>query len=123
MYIINLRTETSHADGSQKSTSPDRIFLASRILFLATVSQAQSGEFIRSLVENKPPGHHSNIVEIVATKLDSLTGSILASEKMAKEAMSDLLKMAFNFLLHYPKVGPVLVNEYHSLISWDLHRW
>lgn len=70
-----------------------------------TVSPAQSGDFIRSLVESKPPGHHSNIVEIVAAKLDSLTSSILSSEKMAKEAMSDLLKMAFNFLLHYPKVS------------------
>ena len=92
----------------QKSTSPERIFLASRILFLATVSTAQSGDFIRSLVESKPVGHHSNIVEIISAKLDCLTSSILGSEKMAKEAMSDLLKMAFNLLLHYPKVRSYL---------------
>ncbi|KAF7790771.1 hypothetical protein EIP86_001728 [Pleurotus ostreatoroseus] len=87
----------------EKSTSPERIFLASRILFLATVSMA-CGEFIRNLVEGKLSGHHSNIVDIISSKLDSLLGNILASEKMAKEAMSDLLKMTFNLLLHYPKM-------------------
>ena len=68
------------------------------------------GEFIRNLVEGKLSGHHSNIVDIISSKLDSLLGNILASEKMAKEAMSDLLKMTFNLLLHYPKV-------YHSCFS------
>ena len=88
----------------QKTTSPERIFLASRITFLTTVSMAASGDYIRSLVETKPSGHHSNIIEIIGAKLDSLTGSILASEKMAREAMSEILKMSFNLLLHYPKV-------------------
>lgn len=65
---------------------------------------ASAADYIRHLVEYKPPGHHSNIIEIVAVKLDSLTTSILASEKMAREAMSELLKAAFNLLLHYPRV-------------------
>lgn len=63
------------------------------------------GDFIRNLVEGKLlSGHHGNIVDIISSKLDGLLGHILASEKMAKEAMSDLLKMTFNLLLHYPKV-------------------
>lgn len=71
-----------------------------------------AADYIRSLVENKPAGHHSNIIEIVGSKLDTLTTSILASEKMAREAMSEILKMSFNLLLHYPKVPSA-----HSLIS------
>lgn len=88
----------------QKTTSPERIFLCSRLIFLTTVSMASSADYIRSLIEGKPPGHHSNIVEIIAAKLDSLTSSILGSEKMAREAMSELLKATFNLLLHYPRV-------------------
>lgn len=65
---------------------------------------ASSSDYIRSLVEMKSPGHHGNIIEIIGSKLDSLTSSILASEKMAREAMSEVLKMSFNLLLHYPKV-------------------
>lgn len=43
-------------------------------------------------------------MEIIAGKLDSLTVAILSGTKMAREAMSDLLKFTFNLLLHYPKV-------------------
>ncbi|KIP10594.1 hypothetical protein PHLGIDRAFT_101008 [Phlebiopsis gigantea 11061_1 CR5-6] len=88
----------------EKTTSPERIFLCSRLIFLTTVSMASAADYIRHLVEHKPPGHHGNIIEIVAAKLDSLTTSILASEKMAREAMSELLKAAFNLLLHYPRL-------------------
>lgn len=68
------------------------------------MSAASSSYYIRSLIESKPPGHPNNIIEIIGTKLDGLTTSILASEKMAREAMSELLKASFNLLLHYPKV-------------------
>lgn len=63
-----------------------------------------SADYIRTLVETKPAGHHSNIIEIIGSKLDNLTSSLLSSEKMAREAMSEILKMSFNLLLHYPKV-------------------
>lgn len=65
---------------------------------------ASSADYIKQLIESKPPGHHSNIIEIIGAKLDSLTSSILSSEKMAREAMSELLKASFNLLLHYPRV-------------------
>jgi RNA binding exosome subunit len=63
-----------------------------------------AADYIRNLVESKPPGHHGNVIEVIAVKLDSLTSSILGSERMAREAMSELLKAAFNLLLHYPRV-------------------
>ena len=78
---------------------------------------ASSGDYIRSLVESKPVGHHSNVIEIVAVKLDSLTSSILGSEKMAREAMSELLKAAFNLLLHYPRVRDFMVPFYRQLTT------
>jgi len=89
----------------EKSTNPDRIFLASRILFLCTVSVPSSADFIKTLVESKPQGHSGSIVEIIGAKLDSLTKSIMASTKMSREAMTDLLKFTFNLLLHYPKIA------------------
>ncbi|TFK56280.1 hypothetical protein OE88DRAFT_728045 [Heliocybe sulcata] len=88
----------------EKSTNPDRIFLLSRILFLSTVSMA-SASFILSLVEDVPAGQTGNIVDIIGTKLDLLTSSILAGAKMSREAMTDLLKLTFNLLAHYPKLA------------------
>ncbi|KAH9950122.1 guanine nucleotide exchange factor [Amylocystis lapponica] len=88
----------------EKSTSPERIFLVSRILFLCTASMVHAGEYIRTLVEAKPPGHPGNIVEIIGLRLDGLSKSILGSAKLAREAMTDLLKFIFNLLLHYPKL-------------------
>ncbi|KAI0734889.1 guanine nucleotide exchange factor [Fomitopsis betulina] len=93
------------ADLLEKSTNAERIFLASRILFLSTVSVASSADFIRALVETKPVGHPSNIVEIIGAKLDSLSRSIRSSAKLSREAMTDLLKFTFNLLLHYPKIA------------------
>lgn len=83
----------------QKSTSPDQIFIVCRILFLATAS---GPSFIQTLVEEKHHGRY--IVDIIGAKLDSLTISILSGTRMAREAMSDILKFTFNLLLHYPKV-------------------
>ncbi|OCH86040.1 hypothetical protein OBBRIDRAFT_797587 [Obba rivulosa] len=88
----------------EKSTTPERLFLASRLLFLSTVSISASGDFIRSLVESRPPGHSGNIIEIIAGKLDVLSRSIQGSMKLSREAMTDLLKFTFNLLLHYPKI-------------------
>ncbi|RDB19581.1 Synembryn-A [Hypsizygus marmoreus] len=83
----------------EKTSSPDHIFILSRILFLCTAS---GPPYIQTLVEEK---HHGRtIAEIISVKLDILTVGILAGTKMAKEAMSDLLKLTFNLLLHYPKM-------------------
>jgi hypothetical protein len=49
--------------------------------------------------------HGRTVVEIIGGKLDLLTVAILSGAKMAREAMSDLLKFTFNLLLHYPKVN------------------
>ncbi|KAI8984908.1 guanine nucleotide exchange factor [Trametes punicea] len=88
----------------EKSSAPERIFLASRLLFLSTVSMYHAGEFIKSLVEAKPSAHPGNITEIIGTKLDVLTRGILTGAKFSREAMTDLLKFSFNLLLHYPKL-------------------
>ncbi|KAF9008864.1 guanine nucleotide exchange factor [Cyathus striatus] len=83
----------------EKSSSPDQIFILSRILFLATVS---SPEYLIPLVEER---HHGRtIVEIISSKLDTLSVGVLAGAKMAREGMTDLLKLTFNILLHYPKM-------------------
>lgn len=91
----------------QKSTSPDYLFLASRILFLCTASSAHAASFIISLVEDKPSpssGRMLTIIDIIASRLDLLTTSILGGIKMSREAMTDLLKFTFNLLAHYPKL-------------------
>ena len=108
---------------TQKTTSPERVFLCSRLIFLTTVSIASANEYIKGLVESKPSGHHSNVIEIMGTKLESLTSSILGSEKMAREAMSELLKALFNLLLHYPKVCiPRLTQATESSSPPDCRR-
>lgn len=63
-----------------------------------------ASDFIVNLVEHKYPDQTNTIVDIIGIRLDSLTSSILGMEKLAREAMTDLLKFAFNVLLHYPKV-------------------
>jgi len=88
----------------ERTTNPERVFLASRILFLASVSMTFASDFIISLVEHRYPEQNTTIVEIIGARLDSLTTSILSGEKLAREAMTDLLKFAFNLLLHYPKI-------------------
>ena len=88
----------------QKSSSPDVVFIASRILFLCTASSATAGSFIVSTVERKPSGRAHTLVEILGLRLESLTAALLSGTRMAREAMVDLLKFAFNILTHYPKV-------------------
>ncbi|OBZ66660.1 hypothetical protein A0H81_13405 [Grifola frondosa] len=88
----------------EKSAVPERIFLASRILFLCTVSMASARGYIQTLVEAKSPGSSGNIVEIIGSRLDILSKGIMGTSKLAREAMTDLLKFTFNLLLHYPKI-------------------
>lgn len=83
----------------QKSSTPDQIFLLSRILLL---NLAAGTSFVRTLVEE---GHNGRtIVQIIDEKLDKLSSSILTSEKMASQAMSELLKVATALLLRYPRI-------------------
>lgn len=88
----------------EKSSSPDVIFLASRILFLATASSVTADSFIVSIVERKPSGRSLSLVDIMSLRLDSLTSALLNGTRMAREAVVDLLKFAFNVLTHYPKL-------------------
>jgi hypothetical protein len=92
----------------EASTTPDQIFLASRLLFLCTVSAASSG-YIRILVEGKH--HGGSIIDIIAAKLDTLIISICSGTTMSREAMTDLLKFTFNLLVHYPKMTEDKVQE------------
>ncbi|KAL1752583.1 guanine nucleotide exchange factor [Schizophyllum commune] len=84
----------------EKSSTPDQIFIISRILLLATVIQSS---FLTSLVDEKR--HGKNIVDTIEAKLDSLTTAILSGTKMSREATTDLLKFTFNILMHYPKMA------------------
>ncbi|KAG7446096.1 uncharacterized protein BT62DRAFT_895946 [Guyanagaster necrorhizus] len=83
-----------------KSTTPDQVFILSRILFLATVS---GSSWIISLVEDHNHKRRG-VVDIIASKLDAMLVAIQAGTKLGREAMADLLKFTFNLLLHYPKV-------------------
>ncbi|KAK0231400.1 guanine nucleotide exchange factor [Armillaria fumosa] len=83
-----------------KSTTPDQVFILSRILFLATVS---GPSWIVSLVEDHNHKRRG-IVDIIASKLDAMLVAIQAGTKLGREATADLLKFTFNLLLHYPKV-------------------
>lgn len=88
----------------EKSSSPDVIFIASRILFLASATPATSDSFIVSIVERKPSGRALFLVDIISLRLDSLTPELLNGTRMAREALVDLLKFTFNILTHYPKL-------------------
>ncbi|KAF8590259.1 hypothetical protein K439DRAFT_1627947 [Ramaria rubella] len=92
---LDIRGGETCVDMLERSSSPQTIFLASRILFLVTVKQTF---FIRKLVEEL------RIVDIMGQRFDSLMGSTLSSQPMAKEAMVDLLKFTFNLLLQYPRM-------------------
>ena len=116
---IALPPWNTHFDFSQKSSNPDQLFLASRILFLATVSSQSAGHFIISLIDDKHSGR-SNVVEIISLRLDSLTSSILGGVKMAREAMTDLLKFTFNLLSYYPKVRLSDNRENHETSLYNL---
>ncbi|KAI9507180.1 guanine nucleotide exchange factor, partial [Russula earlei] len=112
----------------EKSSSPDVVFIASRILFLATASSLTSGSFIISIVERKPSVRTHSLVDIIGLRLESLIAALLSGTRMAREAIVDLLKFAFNILTHYPKLvdcekvvesgssneGPKVMGEYWS---------
>ncbi|KAG1724806.1 guanine nucleotide exchange factor [Suillus lakei] len=88
-------------------------FLSSRILFLCTASPNQSASFIESIVETKRthfPGN-GTIIDVVALKLDDLIASMQSGIKMSRDAMTDLLKLTFNLLVHYPKLAPSEVQS------------
>ncbi|KIJ23912.1 hypothetical protein M422DRAFT_786028, partial [Sphaerobolus stellatus SS14] len=93
--LLELRGGERCVEMLERSTNPQNIFLASRILFLLTVEQRP---FIRKLVQEL------RVVDIVAQKCDKLLSSLLAGQPMAKEAMIDLLKFTFNLLLQYPRL-------------------
>jgi hypothetical protein len=57
---------------------------------------------VQNLVEGKISGR--NVIHIIESKLNSLTADVLCDVKMAPEAISDLLKVTFNLVVHYPKV-------------------
>ncbi|KAF8746002.1 hypothetical protein AX14_004290 [Amanita brunnescens Koide BX004] len=98
----------------EKATTPDQIFILSRILFLCTASGTS---FVQILVEEK---HHGRtMVDIIDAKLDLLTTAILSGTKLAREAMSDLLKFAFNLLHHYPKLIESEREAAHEKITGD----
>jgi hypothetical protein len=97
-------------DFLEKSTTPDQIFLASRILFLCTVSSA-SGTFIQTLVEVQHTGSSGTAIDIIGAKLDLLITCIVTGAKMAREAMTDILKFTFNLLVHYPKMVDCEVQD------------
>ncbi|KAF5351599.1 hypothetical protein D9758_007163 [Tetrapyrgos nigripes] len=84
----------------EKAITPDQLFILSRILFLATASPSS---FLISLIEDKR--HGRNVIDIISLKLDTAMISILSGQRMAREAMTDLLKFTFNLLLHYPKLA------------------
>jgi hypothetical protein len=97
---------------------PDQIFILSRILFLCTAS---GPPFIQTLIEQKYRGR--TVVEIISRKLDLLMSAILPGTNMAREAMSDLLKFAFNLLLYYPKVClRILLYALFPLVHINLQR-
>jgi hypothetical protein len=98
--LNTLLSSSSH----QKCSSPDEIFVLSRILYLCTVSPTSAGSFIRDLVEGNNMANSRGILDIVECKLDLLMAKILQSTKMSREAMTDILKLTFNLLLHYPNV-------------------
>ncbi|KIK68387.1 hypothetical protein GYMLUDRAFT_68251 [Collybiopsis luxurians FD-317 M1] len=82
-----------------KATAADQIFTLSRIFFLVTVSRTP---FIQYLVDDKR--HGRTMIDIIATKLDASMVGLQAGAKFARDAMTDLLKVVFNILIHYPKM-------------------
>ncbi|KAF5355226.1 hypothetical protein D9758_005977 [Tetrapyrgos nigripes] len=80
--------------------NPDLIFVLSRVLWLATVSQ---NDFILTFVEDERVDGRASI-EIIASKLETTLASFLEGAELGRDAMSELLKFTYNLLLHYPKM-------------------
>jgi len=66
------------------------------------LATAAGGEYLVTVVESLFTGR--TIVEIIASKLDLLRQPASTGKPLVREATVDLLKFAFNLLLHYPKV-------------------
>ncbi|KAH6915266.1 guanine nucleotide exchange factor [Coprinopsis sp. MPI-PUGE-AT-0042] len=82
-----------------KASSPDQIFILARVLFLAGASGSTR---IVNLVETKYNSKY--LIDIIAAKVDALIVPVQSSTPMAKDAMTDILKLAFYILVHYPKL-------------------
>jgi hypothetical protein len=83
--ILALCIQNTHS-------SPEYTFLASRILFLTTLSQSP---FLRKTVDQL------HIVDSICNKLDTLLPQNAPS---SKEALVDLLKVMFNLMIQYPRM-------------------
>ncbi|TFK29316.1 hypothetical protein FA15DRAFT_664249 [Coprinopsis marcescibilis] len=83
-----------------KASTPDQIFILSRILFLASASGSHR---ILDMVEEKYNGQA--LVDIIAAKIDLLITPTQNRTSMAREALTDVLKFAFYLLVHYPKLS------------------
>lgn len=99
VYLIHMVLNSC-----KRATSPNLIFVTSRLLFLSTASSATAGDFIKDLVEGKVSRNGRNVVDILAQKLDPLLSLIVLKTPMAREAMSEMLKFGFNVLCFYPRV-------------------
>lgn len=55
-------------------------------------------------MEDQRTGSSGTAIDIIGAKLDLLITCIVTGVKMAREAMTDILKFTFNLLVHYPKV-------------------
>ena len=92
--------------------SIEYLFLASRILFLATLKQSA---FLQDIIENKhfvgtlrnvcfSPKLHLFLRSRSPKRLDSLLFAVHASQAFSKEALTDMLKTTFNVMLQYPRM-------------------
>ncbi|KAI9512982.1 hypothetical protein F5148DRAFT_1145748 [Russula earlei] len=87
-----------------KSSSPDVVFIASRILFLATASSLTSGSFIISIVERKSSVRTHSLVDIIGLRLG--VPHRRSPQRYWDRSRGDCryLKFAFNILTDYPKL-------------------
>lgn len=91
--------------------------MLARILFLST---AFSASYIVTFVDGKYNGR--TVVEIIGMKLDLLLIHVQNSTRMAKEAMTDVLKFTYNITHHYPKVRLSILISTRSHIFRRLYK-
>lgn len=65
----------------------------------------------------EPVSEHGTVVDVIVAHLDGLAKDLPTRGRMAKDAMSDLLKFTFNLLIHYPKVRAIVIRPRPSLTS------
>ncbi|KDQ14105.1 hypothetical protein BOTBODRAFT_110519 [Botryobasidium botryosum FD-172 SS1] len=78
-----------------RESESEYTFLVSRILFLVTL---KGSPFMRKAVEEL------DIIHTLCLRLDCTLAAYIAGQTLSKEALIDLLKVAFNFLLQYPRM-------------------